>query len=65
MDSVITADGVELKCGDRAFNYYDCKWGRIEKIRTDDTWFDFRHDDGTLTSLNGERIASKKPSWMN
>lgn len=59
-----TADGHELKIGDKAFNYYDCKWGVIERIDQGNGWFTFRHDDGTSTTLNGERIAKDKPSWM-
>jgi hypothetical protein len=63
--SVLSADGRELKEGDRAFNYYDCKWGVIGELsRSTDGWFDFKHDDGTRAFLNGERISANKPSWM-
>ena len=63
MRQVITEDGVVKHEGDRAFNYYDGKWGVIGRI-DDSGWFDFRHDDGSRTLLNGARIANKKPAWM-
>jgi hypothetical protein len=31
---IVTEDGVEVKVGDRVFNYYDGKWGVIEKVDT-------------------------------
>jgi hypothetical protein len=62
--TIVTADGATLKVGDRAFNYYDCKWGKIEEINRHDDWFTFRHEDGTSAVLNGERISKNKPTWM-
>ena len=55
-----TEDGVELKTGDRAYNYYDMKPGRIGRDAGSlpDPWFDFDHDDGTVSMLNGQRICS-------
>jgi hypothetical protein len=29
---IVTADGKHVKQGDRVYNYYDCKWGTIERI---------------------------------
>jgi hypothetical protein len=56
--TIFAEDGVELGVGDRAFNYYDRKSGAIEGPVYSDGWFEFRHDDGSRTSLNGERICS-------
>lgn len=72
-----TSDGFGLRDGDRAFNYYDMKWGVIHNISDraepdvmrgqnsstpmaewSDHWFDFDQDDGSHTTLNGERICS-------
>jgi len=50
--------------GMRLFNYYDGKWGTVEHIETGpyaDGWFDFRHDDGTRTTLNGVRVSTVDP----
>jgi hypothetical protein len=65
---IVTEDGVELKHGDRAYDYYSMKPGTIGKIdavldgdsndRNQMPWFDFNHDDGTRTTLNGQRICS-------
>jgi len=57
-----TEDGVEVKVGDRAYDYYSMKPGTIERHAGNlpDPWFDFRHDDGTLTVLNGQRICSMR-----
>jgi hypothetical protein len=56
----VTEDGVTLKEGDRAYNYYDMKPGKIGKFsgNVPDPWFDFDHDDGTRALLNGQRICS-------
>ena len=56
-----TEDGVEVSEGDRVYNYYDMKPGVIVEgtVRLmPDAWFDVRHDDGTTSVLNGERICS-------
>jgi hypothetical protein len=55
-----TEDGIVLSEGDRAYNYYDMKAGRIGKLAGNmpDPWFYFHHDDGTRTTLNGQRICS-------
>lgn len=47
--------------GMRLFNYYDAKWGHVERIYGDDGWFTFRHDDGTSASLNGVRVSTIDP----
>jgi hypothetical protein len=59
-----TADGHDISVGDRLFNYYDCKWGKVVGPIMDNGWFLFEHEDGTKTDLNGERVAKTKPSWM-
>lgn len=60
--TIKTEDNVVLTAGDRAFNYYDMKLGTIGPSSTwrnmPDTWFDFIHDDGSRTTLNGQRICS-------
>jgi hypothetical protein len=62
--TIQTADGRTVNVGDRVFNYYDLKWGRIESLTsTSDGWFTFAHEDGTKAVLNGERISSSPPSW--
>lgn len=54
-----TEDGVELKTGDRAYDYYNMKPGKIgSPSNTDSSWFYFMHDDGTDEILNGQRICS-------
>lgn len=60
MTSYKTEDGVTLTTGDRAYNYYEMKPGRIGKDAGafPDPWFDFEHDDGTIGLLNGQRICS-------
>lgn len=61
---VRTEDGVRLQVGDRAYNYYDMKPGTIGRIdpgtATDASgdWFDFHHDDGSRSILNGSRICT-------
>jgi len=73
---IVTADGVEVHEGDRVFSHYTCTWGVIQNAKgwatpdtplrpNEDIWFDFVQDDGKVDLLNGERIASKKPAWMN
>jgi hypothetical protein len=56
----ITEDGVALFEGDRAYNYYDRKPGKIGRFAGNmpDPWFEFNHDDGTTSVLNGQRICS-------
>lgn len=66
---VTTEDGVVVEQGDRVYNYYDMKPGVIERIDSprdadgpldpnQDIWFYFRHDDGSTSILNGQRICS-------
>jgi hypothetical protein len=57
--AIVTEDGRTLTPGDRAYNYYDRKWGYIHPDEIEpDGWFYFVHDDGTSALLNGERICS-------
>jgi hypothetical protein len=60
--TIRTEDGVTLAVGDRAYNYYDMKPGTIGRISSHvsdpDPWFDFDHDDGTHSLLNGSRICT-------
>lgn len=55
-----TEDGKVVHIGDRVYNYYDMKPGVIEgPIRmAPDPWFEVRHDDGSSSLLNGQRICS-------
>jgi len=62
--TIETADGYPLAEGDRAFNYYDRKWGHIGPDIDSEGWFTFDHDDGTHAILNGDRIARYQPDWM-
>jgi hypothetical protein len=58
---IITEDNVSLIVGDRAYNYYDMKPGKIGRLANTadaDSWFHFEHDDGTTSLLNGARICS-------
>lgn len=61
--SIVTSDGKRVRPGDRVFNYYDCKWGRIAHDVDCDGWFHVNHEDGSSALLNGERIATYQPSW--
>lgn len=64
---VTTEDGAIMLVGARAFNYYDRKPGKITMLDADG-WFDFEHDDGTVKSLNGERICTlafaQRKGWV-
>ena len=66
MSTIQTEDGITLKEGDRAFNYYDMKPGVIGRIGNDG-WFDFVQNASTPL-LNGERICSMefaaKKGWV-
>jgi len=58
---IVTEDGVKLKEGDRAYDYYNMKPGYIKPnsiTMAPDAWFDFVHDDGSTDLLNGQRICS-------
>jgi hypothetical protein len=54
--TITTEDGVALKEGDRAYNYYDMKPGMIEAIH-EDGWFRFVQAGGNAF-LNGQRVCS-------
>jgi hypothetical protein len=58
--SYLTEDGVRLVEGNRAYNYYSMKPGKIGRFAGNmpDPWFDFEHDDGTISVLNGQRICT-------
>lgn len=64
---IITEDKVKLQAGDRAFDYYGMKPGVIGNVDSDG-WFDFTHDDGTRSILDGSRICStefaKRKGWV-
>lgn len=57
-----TEDGVTLKEGDHAYDYYSMKPGvigpRATAFADPDPWFDFIHDEGGRVLLNGQRICS-------
>ena len=57
--TIRTEDGVTLQEGDRCFDYYNGRWGVIERIDSDG-WFTHRSDART-TSLNGERVCVRLP----
>lgn len=50
-------NGTPIVEGMRLFNYYGRKWGTVGRIDPDG-WFEFTHDDGTTTSLNGVRVST-------
>jgi hypothetical protein len=60
--TILTEDGVILKEGDRAYDYYSMEPGYIVPnsitFYSDDPWFHFQHDKGTRPILNGARICS-------
>lgn len=74
VEAIRTEDGVEVKVGDLAYDYYSMKPGRIEAFDLDVPredvyhsrlmqgsimpWFRFRHNDGGGQYLNGQRICS-------
>lgn len=62
-DSSLTTEDnrTPITKGMHLFNYYDCKWGKVGDIGRDG-WFDFHHEDGTRTTLNGVRVATTDPS---
>lgn len=66
----VTADGVAITPGLRVFNYYDRQWGTVcrhQFMRTAplapggrffEGWYDVaREGDGSVSMLNGERLA--------
>jgi hypothetical protein len=53
-----TEDGTTVREGDRAYDYYSMKPGVIGKPAFFEDWFEFIHDDGTVNSLNGQRICT-------
>lgn len=66
-----TADGVEIKDGERYWNYYDLEWVTVEfgdsmslspSGEYWDGWFTVRSVDGDRGqySLNGERMSSRE-----
>lgn len=64
---IMTEDHVELGFGDKAYDYYNMKPGKIGRIHApygngedlnQDIWFDFEHDEGGSAMLNGQRICT-------
>lgn len=57
-----TEDGVAVKEGDRAYDYYSMQPGVVGKdaggTGPNIGWFDFYHDNGNVELLNGQRICS-------
>jgi hypothetical protein len=55
-------NGTTIIDGMRLYNYYDCKWGTVKfsKFTHEDGWFDFIHEDGTKTTLNGVRVSTRE-----
>lgn len=69
-----TADGVKITEGGRYFNYYDMYWVTVQFDSGTggpngeywDGWFRTTMDDGgNGPLLNGERMSSVKPAWVN
>jgi hypothetical protein len=59
---ILTANGEEVKVGDRVFNYYDREWGYISESPSGwPDWFEFTADSGRRCLLNGERVATLDP----
>ncbi|MFL5861156.1 MAG: hypothetical protein ACJ780_10285 [Solirubrobacteraceae bacterium] len=58
LPSYRSEDGATLKQGDRAYDYYTMAPGVIGEPAGSDGWFDFHHDRGTRTLLNGQRICT-------
>jgi hypothetical protein len=58
LPSYRSEDGATLKQGDRAYDYYTMAPGVIGEPAGSDGWFDFHHDRGTRTLLNGQRVCT-------
>lgn len=56
-----TADGRNVKKGDRVYNYYDCWWGVIAEDPDSEGWFRVEGEGGDYAILNGERISTYRP----
>lgn len=57
-------DRTPITLGMRLWNYYDGEWvtvTRMPRPEFDRGWFEATRDDGTKTSLNGVRVAARKP----
>lgn len=70
-----TEDRALITDGGRYFNYYDGYWITVHFGNSDghhhptseywDGWFSTKKEDGTDGAiLNGERMASRMPAWM-
>lgn len=70
-----TADGAAIVDGGRYYNYYDMEWVVVEfgdsmsfspSSEYWDGWFTVYGADGKghRYTLNGERMAGKKPAWI-
>jgi hypothetical protein len=57
---IVTEDGKVVHQGDRAYNYYDCKWCTVGEIDSEG-WATCAADDGTSAALNGARLSSYDP----
>lgn len=69
-------DGAPITHGAKMFNYYDGYWVTIEIENTSadpespyhetwDGWFYTTKEDGSRGPiLNGQRLAGRKPAWM-
>ena len=55
--TITTEDGATATKGDRLYNYYDMKPGTIGRMEHDG-WFEFNHEDGTRSFLNGQRVCT-------
>jgi hypothetical protein len=56
----VTEDGVDVREGDRVYNYYDMVPGTIGRPAFDGEWFEFHSEDPHKSGgiLNGQRICT-------
>jgi hypothetical protein len=56
----VTEDGVDVREGDRVYNYYDMVPGTIGRPAFDLEWFEFHPDEPGVSGgiLNGQRICT-------
>lgn len=66
--TVLAECGHVLHVGERAYSHYTCSAG-VPAQPDSYGWFDFQHDDGQSTLLNGDRVCclpcAKKFGYSN
>lgn len=67
--SVVLADGVLARDGDRVFSHYSMRQGTLKVSFGFDGWHDLIYDDGTRDYLNGERMCglahARRMGWLS